>query len=60
MIIQLEDGFNGKTMNFESFPLMIDGDCIKVKCSDDGKGYLIKWVHRNDYNKAVLKAIGLI
>lgn len=57
MIIQLADGFNGRTMNFDSFPLQIDGDCIKLKCSDEGKDYLIKWVHATDYNQAILNSL---
>ena len=62
MIIQLADGFNGSTMNFDSFPLQIDGSpdgqyCIKLKCSDEGKDYLIKWVHTTDYNQAILNSL---
>lgn len=57
MIIQLEDGYNGNKMNFDSFPLQIDGDCVKLKCSDEGKDYLIKWVHATDYNQAILNSL---
>ncbi|RYY51310.1 MAG: hypothetical protein EOO06_00855 [Chitinophagaceae bacterium] len=58
MIIQLADGFNGSTMNFDSFPLQIDGDCVKLRCSDDGKHYLIKWTTKKDYDQAIINALG--
>ncbi len=63
MIIQLADGlgdannYNGSTMNFDSFPLQYDGECIKLKCSDEGKGWLIKWVSSTDYNQAILNSM---
>ena len=57
MIIQLADGFNGSTMQFDSFPLQIDGDCFKLQCAEEGKHYLIKWVHAADYNQAILNSL---
>lgn len=57
MIIQLADGFNGSTLNFDSFPLQIDGDCVKLACAERGKEYMIKWVHSSDYNQAILDSL---
>lgn len=59
MIIQLVDGFNGSTMRFDSFPLQIDGDCVKLQCAESGKSYMHKWVHATDYNQAILESLKL-
>jgi len=58
MVIQLADGFNGSKMNFDSFPLQIEGGLLKLQCSDEGKSYLIKWTTTQDYNQAILNTLG--
>lgn len=57
MIIQLADGYTGSTANFDSFPLQIDGECIKLQCSDEGKSWMIKWVSKTDYNQAIINSL---
>lgn len=52
-IITLPDGYNGHTAKFYANPLSVDGNLLKLQCAETGMGYCIRWVHIEDYNKAL-------
>lgn len=51
-IIELPDGFNGHTVKFFSAPIEIEGDLVKLRCAEPGKGYLIAWKHKREVANA--------
>lgn len=52
-IITVPDGYNGHTAKFHSIPLSVDGNLLKLQCAEPDMGYLIRWVHVEDYIKAL-------
>jgi len=54
-IVSLPDGYNGHSARFTAAPVKRDGNLLKLHSAEPGKGYLIRWVHIDDYKKALTK-----
>lgn len=52
-IISLPDGFNGHIAKFYAYPALVEGNLVKLICAEPGKQYMFRWVHIEDYNKAI-------
>ena len=50
--VLLDDGYNGSKVLFNTNPLEVDGDLVKLSCAEPGKEYLIRWVLLEDVIKA--------
>jgi len=46
-IIILPDGYNGHTAMFYITPIEKSGNSVKLKCAEEGKEYMIRWVDKN-------------
>jgi hypothetical protein len=51
--IILPDGYNGHTAKFYIEPLEVDNNLLKLKCAEEGKEYMFRWVHIEDYKKQI-------
>ena len=51
--ITLPNGYNGDTVKCYAEPIQKDKDLLKLRCAEEGKEYMIRWVHKDDYNKAM-------
>ena len=55
-IIKLPDGYNGHTEVFDTTPVEVYGDLVKLRCATPGKEYLIRWVLKSDVDAQKQKA----
>lgn len=56
-LITLPDGFNGHSAQFDPTPIERDGNLIKLRCVDTGREHCIRWVHIEDYEKALAEVL---
>ena len=53
VIITLPDGYNGHLAQFDSEPIERDGAHVKLRCSEQGKQHLIRWIMEEDLRNAM-------
>jgi hypothetical protein len=51
--ILLDDGFNGSKALFNTIPVAIDGNLLKLRCAEPGKEYMTAWKHKDEVAQAI-------
>ncbi len=51
--VYIPDGYNGSKVMFFIDPIEVDGELVKLSCAEEGKKYLIRWIHVAELSKLI-------